>query len=152
MCRVLVLASKSSCGIPSHCLKAPLGCTVHLAVEVWDVCFMPVSSQLVRIFSHAQWRLLCQSHEREVSQLHKKISLGLRHGFFELRPCLTLSHPPTFELPRRLCCHLAIVTRKSGQNHSICNLYSTHHEIKNTPLVLLVFLWRYVSHCNSHNF
>jgi hypothetical protein len=31
-------------------------------------------------------------------------------------------------------------------------LYSTHHEIKNTPLVLRVFLWRYVSHCNSHNF
>ncbi len=31
-------------------------------------------------------------------------------------------------------------------------LYSTHHEIKNTPLVLRVFLWRYVSHCNSRNF
>jgi hypothetical protein len=29
---------------------------------------------------------------------------------------------------------------------------STHHEIKNTPLVLRVFLWRHVSHCNSHNF
>jgi hypothetical protein len=32
----------------------------------------------------------------EVDQLHKKISLGLRHGFSELRPRLTLSHPPTF--------------------------------------------------------
>jgi hypothetical protein len=32
----------------------------------------------------------------EVSQLHKKISLGLRHGFSKLRPRLTLSHPPTF--------------------------------------------------------
>jgi hypothetical protein len=29
----------------------------------------------------------------EVDQLHKKISLGLRHGFSELRPRLTLSHP-----------------------------------------------------------
>jgi hypothetical protein len=32
----------------------------------------------------------------EVCSLHKKISLGLRHGFSELRPRLTLSHPPTF--------------------------------------------------------
>jgi hypothetical protein len=32
----------------------------------------------------------------EVDQLHKKISLGLRHGFSELGPRLTLSHPPTF--------------------------------------------------------
>jgi hypothetical protein len=32
----------------------------------------------------------------EVDQLHKKISLGVRLGFSELRPRLTLSHPPTF--------------------------------------------------------
>ncbi len=34
----------------------------------------------------------------------------------------------------------------------VYSVYSTHHEIKNTPLVLRVFLWRYVPHCNSHNF
>jgi hypothetical protein len=38
-----------------------------------------------------------------------------------------------------------------GRRGSIIS-YSTHHEIKNTPLVLRVFLWRYVSHCNSRNF
>jgi hypothetical protein len=32
----------------------------------------------------------------EVCSLHKKISLGLRHGFSELRPRLTLSYPPIF--------------------------------------------------------
>ena len=31
-------------------------------------------------------------------------------------------------------------------------IYSTHQAIKNTPLVLRVFLLRYVSHCNSRNF
>ena len=77
----------------------------------------------------------------EVDQLHKKISLGLRHGFSELRPRLTLSHPPTFgifwELLRRLCCHLATVTRKNGQNHSIFNLYIAilREQISNYSLV-----------------
>jgi hypothetical protein len=30
--------------------------------------------------------------------------------------------------------------------------YSTHQEIKNTPLVLRVFLWRYVPRKNSNDF
>jgi hypothetical protein len=38
----------------------------------------------------------CRAMKGEVDQLHKKISLGLRLGFSELRPRLTLSHPPTF--------------------------------------------------------
>jgi hypothetical protein len=49
----------------------------------------------------------------------RKFPLGCGTVF----PSWTLSHPPTFELIRRLCCHLATVTRKSGQFISSCNFY-----------------------------